>query len=50
MEIQTHPHCPYIYLDINAVKEKVNVNTTAYEEDVADAMEYNNNNKALDFI
>jgi len=49
MEIQTHPHCPYIYLDINAVKEKVNVNTTAHEEDVVDAMEYNKQQRNIRF-
>ena len=50
MEIQTHPHCPYIYLDINAAKEKkVNVNTISQEQDVVDAMYYNNN-ETLDFI
>ena len=45
MKIQTHPHCPYIYLDIKRSKEKVKafVTTVEQKEDVdVDAFgEYN---------
>ena len=43
MEIQTHPHCPYIYLDIKRSKEKVNafITTVEEKEDVDAFIEYN---------
>ena len=41
MEIQTHPHCPYIYLDINV--ERKNLDSLRMTEDV-DAFRIQQNN------